>query len=61
MGNARDTGCYNVMRQGFFKRGGRGLAALAALALLMASNVALALGLGEIRVKSQPGHFHGAG
>lgn len=55
MGSARDTGCYNVMRQGFLKRSGRGLAALAALALLMASNVALALGLGEIRVKSQPG------
>ena len=43
------------MKQGFSKRGGWGLTGVATLALLMASNVALALGLGEIRVKSQPG------
>ncbi len=36
----------------FFRQGGR---ALAALALLLCSGAALALGLGEIRVKSQPG------
>ncbi|MET0756385.1 MAG: FimV/HubP family polar landmark protein [Pseudoxanthomonas sp.] len=43
------------MKQGFSKRLGWGQGALAALALLVFSNAALALGLGEIRVRSQPG------
>jgi len=40
------------LRQAFFKPAARGLLALA---LLAASGAAMALGLGEIRVKSQPG------
>ncbi|RZA29900.1 MAG: hypothetical protein EOP92_36020, partial [Lysobacteraceae bacterium] len=63
MGNGCERGCDSVRTPGSRRAeiatprwpGLRGLSKLAGLALLLASGAAMALGLGEIRVMSQPG------
>ena len=54
-GNIHDTGCQKVKKPGYGQRACRTLGVLAAIGLLLLSQAASALGLGEIRVKSQPG------
>ena len=54
-GDRHDAGDKNVIRQDLTYCGARSLRLLAGLVLLLLSSTAMALGLGEIRVKSQPG------
>ena len=54
-GDGHDAGDKNVIRQDLTYCGARSLRLLAWLVLLLLSSTAMALGLGEIRVKSQPG------
>ena len=54
-GDRHDAGDKNVIRQDLTYCGARSLCLLAGLVLLLLSSTAMALGLGEIRVKSQPG------
>lgn len=54
-GEGHDAGNNIVIRQDLTYCGARRLRLLAGLVLLLISSTAMALGLGEIRVKSQPG------